>query len=44
LSSNPKGQAAAVTARYRRDVLKQDVYLLNPFKILQLNVEPERIP
>jgi len=31
---DPKGQAAAVTARYRRDVLKQDVYLLNPFKIL----------
>lgn len=31
---DPKGQAAAVTARYRRDVLKQDVYLLNPFSIL----------
>jgi type IV secretory pathway TraG/TraD family ATPase VirD4 len=31
---DPKGQAAAVTGRYRRDVLKQDVYLLNPFNIL----------
>jgi type IV secretion system protein VirD4 len=31
---DPKGHAAAVTARYRRDELKQDVYLLNPFKIL----------
>lgn len=31
---DPKGQAAAVTARYRRDVLGQEVYLLNPFKIL----------
>jgi hypothetical protein len=32
--SDAKGQLAAVTARYRRDVLKQDVYILNPFKIL----------
>src|SRR5260370_21033773 len=31
---DPKGQAAAVTARYRRDVLGQDVKLINPFKIL----------
>jgi type IV secretion system protein VirD4 len=31
---DPKGQAAAVTARYRRDVLKQDVYVLNPFSVL----------
>lgn len=31
---DPKGQAAAVTARYRRDVLKQDVCVLNPFNIL----------
>lgn len=31
---DPKGQAAAVTARYRRDVLKQEVHVLNPFKIL----------
>jgi type IV secretion system protein VirD4 len=29
-----KGQAAAVTARYRKDVLGQDVYILNPFNIL----------
>jgi type IV secretion system protein VirD4 len=31
---DPKGQAAAVTARYRRDVLKQDVCVLNPFNVL----------
>lgn len=31
---DPKGQAAAVTARYRRDVLGQEVHLLNPFNIL----------
>jgi type IV secretion system protein VirD4 len=31
---DPKGQAAAVTARYRQDVLKQDVCVLNPFNIL----------
>jgi type IV secretion system protein VirD4 len=29
-----KGQAAAVTARYRQDVLGQEVLLLNPFNIL----------
>jgi type IV secretion system protein VirD4 len=29
-----KAQAAAVTARYRRDVLGQDVCVLNPFNIL----------
>ena|SRR5579863_8498654 len=32
---DPKGQLAALTARYRREVLKQEVYVLNPFKILQ---------
>jgi type IV secretion system protein VirD4 len=31
---DPKGQAAATTARYRRDVLGQDVYVINPFNIL----------
>jgi type IV secretion system protein VirD4 len=31
---DPKGQAAAVTGRYRRDVLKQEVCILNPFNIL----------
>jgi type IV secretion system protein VirD4 len=31
---DPKGQAAAVTARYRQDVLGQEVHLLNPFNIL----------
>ena len=31
---DPKGQAAAVTARYRQEVLGQDVYILNPFNIL----------
>jgi type IV secretory pathway TraG/TraD family ATPase VirD4 len=29
-----KGQAAAVTARFRKDVLGQEVFLLNPFNIL----------
>jgi type IV secretion system protein VirD4 len=32
---DPKGQIAAVTGRYRRDVLGQDVCVLNPFNILQ---------
>jgi type IV secretion system protein VirD4 len=31
---DPKLQAAAVTARYRQEVLKQDVCILNPFNIL----------
>jgi type IV secretion system protein VirD4 len=31
---DPKGQAAAVTARYRKEVLGQDVCVLNPFNIL----------
>jgi type IV secretion system protein VirD4 len=30
---DPKGQLAAITARYRREVLKQDVCVLNPFNI-----------
>ena len=30
---DPKGQAASVTARYRRDVLGQDVKLINPFNL-----------
>jgi type IV secretion system protein VirD4 len=30
---DPKGQAAAVTARYRKEVLGQDVCVLNPFGI-----------
>ncbi len=29
-----KGQLASITARYRRDALGQEVYLLNPFNIL----------
>lgn len=32
---DPKGQAAAVTARYRKEVLGQDVCVLNPFGILK---------
>jgi type IV secretion system protein VirD4 len=31
---DPKGQLAAVTGRYRQEVLKQDVCVLNPFNIL----------
>ena len=31
---DPKGQAAAVTARYRKEVMGQDVCVLNPFNIL----------
>ena len=30
---DPKGQAAAVTARYRREVLNQEVAVINPFNI-----------
>jgi type IV secretory pathway TraG/TraD family ATPase VirD4 len=29
---DPKGQAAAVTAMYRKEVLGQDVCVLNPFQ------------
>jgi type IV secretion system protein VirD4 len=32
---DPKGQAAAVTARYRKDVLKQDVCVINPFGVFE---------
>jgi type IV secretion system protein VirD4 len=32
---DPKGQAAAISARYRKEVLGQDVCVLNPFNILQ---------
>jgi type IV secretion system protein VirD4 len=30
---DPRGEAACVTARYRRDVLGHEIYLLNPFNI-----------
>lgn len=32
---DPKGENAAVTARYRHDVLKQDVVILDPFGVLK---------
>lgn len=32
---DPKGENAAVTARYRHDVLKQDVVILDPFAVLK---------
>jgi len=32
---DPKGENAAVTARYRRDVLKQNVVILDPFGVLK---------
>ena len=40
---DPKGQAAAVTARYRKEVLKQDVCVLNPFNILPEYIGPDRV-
>jgi len=33
--NDPKGQWLAVCGRYRRDVLGQKIYVLNPYKILQ---------
>ena len=32
---DPKGENAAIAARCRRDVMKQDVFILNPFQTLQ---------
>lgn len=39
---DPKGQAAAVTARYRKEVLGQDVCVLNPFNILPKSLKDVR--
>lgn len=32
---DPKGENAAITARYRRETLKQDVHLLDPWEIAE---------
>jgi type IV secretion system protein VirD4 len=37
--TDPKGALAAVTARYRREVLGQDVYVVDPFEILGLGTD-----
>ncbi len=36
---DPKGENAAITAAYRRDVLKHKVFIVNPFNVLQSHFE-----
>ncbi len=42
--TDPKGELAAVTARHRRDRMGHEVFILNPFGVLQKEFEARGFP